>query len=58
MSLDANTAETIRRAEILYRRIAEGSLKLYDQESWRWLEPDRAVARDHADRLKILREQT
>ena len=57
MSVDPATIETLRRAEILYRRIGEEQLKIYDQESWRWLEPDRGIARDHAERLGGLMEQ-
>lgn len=55
--LDPATMDTLRRAEMLYRGIAEGRLKIYDQESWDWMKPSAATTNSHADRLATLREQ-
>lgn len=52
-----NELITLKKAKILYEGIAAERLKIYDQENHKWLEPDKAVARDHAERLKSLIEQ-
>jgi hypothetical protein len=57
VSVDAAMLQTLEKAAQLYEGLANGTYSLFRHRDYMFLEPDRAVARDHADRLRDLRSQ-
>lgn len=47
---------TLSKAITYYEGLGDGRLKVYDSRNYKFYEHDKAVARDHAARLRELRE--
>lgn len=48
----------LQKAALLYERLASGEYKLYDQNKYRFFDPDKAVTGEIADDLYAIRRES